>query len=364
MSPGEQYRQILDRGEADPDPAQALAVEQFERIHAELESADDSRDTGLLTRVGRRFGFNSRTAVSGLYLWGGVGRGKTWLMDLFFDNLPTDEKDRVHFHRYMRTVHQALRELQDVENPLQVIGERQAKNSRVLCFDEFIVEDIGDAMILSGLLAALFSNGVTLVATSNSAPEDLYRDGLQRDRFKPAIELINQNTTVMKMDDGIDYRLRALDQAETFLVPLGDDADRQLFQSFSAIAVEAPSADGSIDILGRPIEYRYRGDGVVWFDFDKICGGPRSSADYLEITREHHTVIVSNIPVLDRTRDDAARRFIEMIDIFYDGKINFIASADSEPVELYTGSRLLRPFERTVSRLIEMQSNDYLAHKP
>jgi len=346
-----------------PDPAQASAVEQFDRIHVALKDDATSQDDGLFSRVSRHFGFKSRPTVTGLYLWGGVGRGKTWLMDLFFDNLATDEKKRVHFHRYMRSVHQSLRELQDVENPLQVIGERQAQECRVLCFDEFIVEDIGDAMILSGLLDALFENGVTLVATSNSAPEDLYRDGLQRDRFKPAIELIKQHTVVMKMEDGVDYRLRALDQAETFLVPSGDEADDQLLQSFKSISAEAPRKDGVIDILGRQIGFRYRVDGVVWFDFDKICGGPRSSADYLEITREHHTVIVSNIPELDRTRDDAARRFIEMIDIFYDGNINFIASAACEPVKLYTGSRLIRPFERTVSRLIEMQSSDYLAHR-
>ncbi len=362
-TPGDQYRQILLRGEADRDPAQALAVAQFDRIYTAIENQAQPASSGLFDRLSKRFGLKEVEMVSGLYLWGGVGRGKTWLMDLFFQSLSIERKKRVHFHRYMRTVHESLRELNDVENPLEVIGKRQAENCQVLCFDEFIVEDIGDAMILAGLLQALFDNGVTLVATSNSAPEDLYRDGLQRDRFKPAIALINKNTHVLKMEDGVDYRLRTLSQEQTFLTPLAGETDGVLLQKFRALTIDRPQRNGTIDILGRPIEYRFRGDGVIWFEFSHICGGPRSSADYLDITREHHTVFVSNIPELDRTRDDAARRFIEMIDIFYDARINLIMSAEKPAQTLYTGTRLKRPFERTVSRLIEMQSTDYLAHR-
>lgn len=362
-SPGDQYRQIIERGEADRDPAQALAVAEFDRIHAAIEGQTESTAGGLFDRLGKRFGFKEIQTITGLYLWGGVGRGKTWLMDLFFQSLTIEQKKRVHFHRYMRTVHESLRELNNVENPLEVIGKRQAQTCKVLCFDEFIVEDIGDAMILSGLLQALFDNGVTLVATSNSAPEDLYRDGLQRDRFKPAIALINQHTSVLKMEDGVDYRLRTLSQEQTFLVPLAGETDGVLLQKFRALTIDRPERNGTIEILGRAIEYRFRGDGVIWFEFSRICGGPRSSADYLDITREHHTVFVSNIPELDRSLDDAARRFIEMIDIFYDARINLIMSAEKPPQQLYTGTRLKRPFERTVSRLIEMQSTDYLSHQ-
>lgn len=364
-SPGQKYRQILERGEADPDAAQARAVEEFDRIFQQLKDQPASRGVlnKLRERLADRLGLHSAESIPGLYLWGGVGRGKTWLMDLFFESLPSDRKKRVHFHRYMRSVHESLSQLSEVKNPLAVIAKQQASQFRILCFDEFVVEDIGDAMILSGLLESLFSNGVTLIATSNSAPQDLYRDGLQRDRFKPAIALIEQHTIVLKMEDGVDYRLRTLRQEQTFLVPLNDENDALLKKKFKALATDKPSASGSIDVLGREIHYRFRCSGIVWFEFDAICGGLRSSADYLDISREHHTVFVSNIPALDHNADDAARRFIEMIDIFYDTGINLILSAAREPHSLYTGSRLTRPFERTVSRLIEMQSSDYLAQQ-
>lgn len=359
-SPVDAYNRLIESGEFHKDAAQAAAVQALDRVHHALVNKQPEQ-SGLLKKL---FGSNKpREPEQGLYLWGGVGRGKTWMMDTFFEGLPFEQKRRVHFHRYMQSVHESLKALRGTSDPLDVVGKEQASQFRVLCFDEFVVEDIGDAMILSGLLAALFERGVTLVATSNTAPDDLYKDGLQRARFKPAIALINQHTEVMHMPDGDDYRLRALDTDAIYHVPAGADADRQLMDTFSAVAGTRHDSDGAISILGRDIQFRARGDGVVWFDFARICGGPRSSHDYIEIAQEFHTVIISGIPVFEKTRDDEARRFIEMIDEFYDRNINVIVSADADPVSLYRGSRLEKPFERTSSRLIEMQSRDYLARE-
>lgn len=359
-SPIEAYTRLIESGEFHKDTAQAAAVEELDRVHRALVDAQPKQG-GLLNRI---FGSNkTQEPAKGLYLWGGVGRGKTWMMDTFFEGLPFEEKRRVHFHRYMQSVHESLKALRGTSDPLNVVGKQQASEFRVLCFDEFVVEDIGDAMILSGLLTALFERGVTLVATSNTAPDDLYKNGLQRARFKPAIALINEHTEVMHMPDGDDYRLRALDTDAIYHVPAGVDADRHLMETFSAVTGTLHESDGAISILGRDIDFRARGDGVVWFDFARICGGPRSSHDYIEIAQEFHTVIISGIPVLEKTRDDEARRFIEMIDEFYDRNINVVVSADADPVSLYRGRRLAKPFERTSSRLIEMQSREYLARE-
>ncbi len=360
MSPIEAYTRLIESGEFHKDPSQAAAVAELDRVHHALVGREEPK-AGLLTRF-----FGSKKPIAparGLYLWGGVGRGKTWMMDVFFEGLPFEDKRRVHFHRYMQSVHESLKKLSGTTDPLDAVGEQQASQFRVLCFDEFVVEDIGDAMILSGLLTALFERGVTLVATSNTAPDDLYKDGLQRARFKPAIALINEHTEVMRIPDGDDYRLRALDTDAIYHVPAGTDADEQLMETFRAVADSRTEMAGAISILGREIEYRARGDGIVWFDFARICGGPRSSHDYIEIAQEFHTVLISGIPVFDRTRDDEARRFIEMIDEFYDRNINLVVSADADPVSLYTGRRLEKPFERTTSRLIEMQSREYLARE-
>jgi len=360
MSPNEAYKSLIASGEFQSDPAQALAVEEFDRMHHALINSAP-REAGLLSKL-----FRSRqpvAPVTGLYLWGGVGRGKTWMMDTFFGGLPFEKKRRVHFHRYMQGVHESLKELRGQQNPLELLGDQQASEFRVLCFDEFVVEDIGDAMILSGLLQALFERGVTLVATSNTAPDDLYRDGLQRARFKPAIELIKQHTHVMHMADGDDYRLRALDTDAIYHVPADAEAEAKLKRSFTALTGATDAETQTISILGRDIECRARVDGVIWFDFENICGGPRSSHDYIEIAQEFHTVIVSEIPEFDNTRNDEARRFIEMIDEFYDRNINLIVSAQADPTALYQGVRLVKPFERTSSRLIEMQSRDYLSRE-
>lgn len=299
--------------------------------------------------------------LTGLYLWGGVGRGKTYLMDTFYDCLPFPEKRRMHFHRFMHSVHGQLKQVRDEQNPLKLVARDFAADARVLCFDEFFVSDITDAMILAGLLEALFEHGVTLVATSNIPPEDLYRDGLQRERFVPAIRLLQQHTRVLNVDGGTDYRLRYLEQAEIYHAPLDEAAERMLEEEFRRLAPEEGKRDCSITIEGRRIPVRALADDVVWFDFHAVCDGPRSQTDYIEISREFHTVFVSNVPVLDMTMENQARRFISLVDEFYDRKVKLIITAAAEPEHLYQGKRLRFEFERTISRLQEMQSRDYLA---
>jgi cell division protein ZapE len=298
----------------------------------------------------------------GLYLWGSVGRGKTWLMDLFYQSLPFPERRRRHFHRFMREVHAELRDLPDQESPLETVAQRIAADCRVLCFDEFFVSDIADAMILAGLLEGLFRHGVTLVATSNIRPADLYKDGLQRSRFLPAIALIEENTEVLAIPAGVDYRLRRLTQAGTYVKSSAPDTPARLEALFEELADgdEARSA-GTIEVEGRSIPVIRQNQSIVWFSFAALCSGPRSQNDYIEIARNYQSVIVSDVPVLDSDHDNEARRFIALVDELYDHHVNLIISAEAAPRELYRGEKLARQFERTVSRLTEMQSEEYLA---
>ena len=296
----------------------------------------------------------------GIYLWGGVGRGKTLLMDLFFTSLAIQEKQRIHFHRMMSDIHARLRLLGDIEDPLEQIAADIAANVRVLCFDEFYVSDIADAMLLGKLLDGLFRRGVALVATSNSKPADLYSGGLQRERFLPAIELLEQHTEVTQLDSGTDYRLQLLQQAGTYLTPAGDDANVKLQHYFGEIASVEIIENRALQILGREVLAKRCAKGVAWFDFMEICGGPRSQEDYIEIARWYPTVIISDIPQLTHELDNPGRRFIALIDEFYDRKVKLIVSAATGVEALYTGERLQFEFQRTSSRLIEMQSNDYL----
>jgi len=299
-------------------------------------------------------------------MWGGVGRGKTYLMDTFYGCLPFAEKRRLHFHRFMGEVHRALKAMGEGRDPLPRIAQSWAKDCRVLCFDEFFVSDIADAMILSGLLQALFREGVSLVATSNIPPQELYRDGLQRARFLPAIELLERHTRVLNVDGGTDYRLRFMEQAEIYHHPLDEAADRVLEDDFRHIAPEAGEEGASLTVEGRSIPTRRLADSAVWFEFEALCDGPRSQADYMEIARQFHTVVISNVPVFDRRREDQARRFISLVDEFYDRGVKLVISAEAAPEDLYRGKRLAFEFERTTSRLVEMQSHDYLAaaHRP
>ena len=311
-------------------------------------------------------GSSAQEPERGLYLWGGVGRGKTWLMDMFFESLPFPEKRRRHFHRFMHDVHTELKGLQNQESPLEAVAERMAGDTRVLCFDEFFVTDIADAMILGGLFEGLFKRGVTLVATSNTPPRDLYKDGLQRQRFLPAIDLIERHVEVLNVDGATDYRLRQLTQAGTYLLATAPDTPQRLEALFAELARYGASTGGTIEIEGRSIPVVRQSSSAVWFDFESICGGPRSQDDYIEIAREYQSVIVSDVPILEPVRENQARRFIALVDELYDRNVNLIVSAAALPVELYRGDRLTFPFERTVSRLIEMQSEDYLAreHRP
>lgn len=358
QGPAARYKAAIDLGEISHDPAQAEAVEHLQRLFDDLMQSEPER--GFFSRL---LGSETKTAVKGLYFWGGVGRGKTFLMDLFFESLPFEEKQRMHFHRFMRYTHQELRALQGTPNPLRQVAKNFAVNARVLCFDEFFVSDITDAMILGGLIDALFSEGVSLVATSNVEPVNLYKDGLQRSKFLPAIDLLEKNTHILNVDGGVDYRLRALESAELFHFPLDEAADISLDRSFQSLSPESGESDTSLDIEGRPIAAKRCGDGIVWFEFAEICEGPRSQNDYIEIAMMFHTVLISNVPIFTTRKEDAARRFISLVDEFYDHNVKLILSAEAPIPQLYVGERLAFEFQRTESRLQEMQSSEYLGYE-
>ncbi|MGH8264651.1 MAG: cell division protein ZapE [Steroidobacterales bacterium] len=360
------YDELVARQQIASDSAQRLAIERLDALREELV-VHPRRYGFWRRRLMQRFPHRAAlTPPRGVYLWGGVGRGKTLIMDLFFDALPITERRRTHFHRFMHDLHAELGRLHHRSSPLDVVAHRIARRTRVLCFDEFFVTDIADAMLLGTLLEGLFRRGVALVATSNVAPADLYRDGLQRQRFLPAIALIEQSVEVVHVDHGVDYRLRELERAAIFQLASSPEAHARMQQAFEKLAVAEGSAGGELTIAGRPIAYRRLDDGIVWFDFAAICGGPRSQDDYIEIAHEYHTVLVSAVPQFGATTDDAARRFIALVDEFYDRAVNLILSAAVPIVDLYRGTRLKFEFQRTVSRLIEMQSREYLArpHRP
>jgi cell division protein ZapE len=358
MGPVERYRAELDRPGFLHDPAQERAVAELQRVYEELAAP---APRGRLRRLVSRVAGEGRGPVAGLYLWGGVGRGKTHLMDLFFESVPFEQKLRTHFHRFMQRVHHELRDCAGEKNPLRLIGARIAREARLLCFDEFFVADITDAMLLAGLLEELFARGVTLVATSNVVPDELYRDGLQRARFLPAIEMIKRHTRVFNVDGGIDHRLRLLEQAELYHSPLDEKADESLMRSFTSLAPDAPQAGRVLEVEGRGIRARLCADDVVWFDFAELCDGPRSQNDYIELAREFHAVLVGGVPVFTADTDDQARRFINLVDEFYDRNVKLVLAAQAPLADLYAGGRLGFEFQRTVSRLMEMQSHEYLA---
>lgn len=360
LSPLQRYLKDLDKDGFIADPAQRMAVEKLQQLYEALIAEQQLRSKKTGGFLGK-FRKKQRDPVKGLYFWGGVGRGKTYLMDNFYESLPFQNKMRIHFHRFMQRVHSELTTLEGQSDPLLAVADRLADETCIICFDEFFVSDIGDAMILAGLMEALFARGVSLVCTSNIIPDGLYRDGLQRARFLPAIALVNKHTEVVNVDGGTDYRLRTLQQAELFHHPLDDQADRNLEKYFSQLAVEAGEHDLKLEVNGRIIEAERHADDVVWFDFKALCDGPRSQNDYIELAREFHAVILSNVPVMNSQNDDLARRFINLIDEFYDRKVKLIVSAEAAIHELYEGGRLSFEFERTESRLLEMQSEEYLA---
>ena len=345
------------------DPDQETAVRHIQRIYDELLAKPPVRGLpGVLGRFRRR---RQRT-VRGLYMWGGVGRGKTYLMDCFYDCLPREDKRRVHFHRFMEQVHDDLASHAAKDNPLRLIGSELASVVRVLCFDEFFVSDIADAMLLAGLFEVLFEQGVTLIATSNVPPKDLYRDGLQRAKFLPAIDLIEQHCEVLNVDGGVDFRLRILDQAEIYHYPLDADARVSLEKSFCDLAPGDFRRDGLIHVNHRELPTIADGDGIGWFEFSDLCDAPRATPDYIELARRFNTVLISNVPQMGEGTNDPARRFINLVDELYDRNVNLILSAEVPVEALYDGERLAFEFQRTVSRLIEMQSHEFLSreHKP
>src|SRR3990167_10925100 len=364
MTPLERYQADLKRPEFFHDAAQETAVRHLQRLYDDLVAASNTKP-GLL---GKLFGKKDHTPVKGLYFWGGVGRGKTYLVDTFFEALPFKEKVRTHFHRFMKRVHEEMKTLGGEKNPLTIIAKRFSDEARVICFDEFFVSDITDAMILGTLMEELFKNGVTLVATSNIVPDGLYKDGLQRARFLPAIALLKQHTEIVNVDSGIDYRLRALEQAELFPWPLHAPAEESLQKSFVSLLPEHGGVQENEPLMieSRAIVARKVGDDVAWFDFRELCDGPRSQNDYIELGKIFHAVLLANVEQMGVAKEDMARRFINLVDEFYDRNVKLIISAEVELKDLYTGGRLTFEFQRTLSRLLEMQSHEFLArpHKP
>ncbi len=354
--PSQCYREGVARGDWDDDPAQAAALRELDRIHLAL--TQDNARPGLL---GRLLGRAQADSIDGLYLWGGVGRGKTFLIDLFFDGLPLAEKRRTHFHRFMREVHAQLRAHAGERDPMVAIARAWGEQWRVLVLDEFLVSDIGDAMLLARLLERLFAEGVVLVTSSNTAPVNLYPHGLQRERFLPAIAQIQHHCHVLLLDSAQDYRLRALTRSPVYRAPLDDAADDWLGERWESLTAGAPREPGPLQIEGRLIPARAIAEGHAWFDFADLCEGPRAASDYIEIATEYHTVLLGGIPRFDGGNDDAAQRFVTAIDEFYDRHVNLVCTAAAAPPALYAGEKLASAFSRTASRLIEMQSADYLA---
>jgi cell division protein ZapE len=352
-TPRQRYAEDLKQAGFVSDAAQAQAVEALQKVYDELVQNPPKR----------RFG-SSRLVyppVAGLYMWGGVGRGKTYLMDTFYDALPFSRKRRTHFHRFMLEVHQRRNSHPDQQDPLRQVADEIADTTRVLCFDEFYVSDIADAMILGRLFEFLFKRGLTLVATSNVAPDLLYKDGLQRQNFLPAIERLKQNCAILNVDGGSDYRLRALHGARLYLHPCDKAAMAALGERFYAIAPHGLCERIELKVNERVIAARCVAEGAVWFDFHELCDGPRSPADYIELARTYHSVVLSYVPLLTSDDDNSARRFINLVDEFYDRGVKLLIAAEGPMQELYLGTKLKFEFERTISRLIEMQSQEYLA---
>jgi cell division protein ZapE len=366
VTPSAHYQQDLQRADFAKDAAQQRAVERLQTLYdALIRETGKSPLSGLMVKLGLRPSVPAK--IRGLYLWGGVGRGKTYLMDIFFDALPFPEKKRLHFHRFMRQVHQELTRLKGNANPLQLIADEFARDTRVLCFDEFFVSDITDAMLLGTLMSELFRRGVVLVATSNIPPAELYKDGLQRSRFLPAIDTLLAHTDVLNVDGGVDYRLRTLERIELYHVREPGESDQDIDDYFVSLVPEPEDIEVglSLEIEGRFIGVRKMAEDVVWFDFTQICDGPRSQNDYIEIAREFHSVLISRVPRFDNL-DDQARRFINLVDEYYDRGVKLVLSAKVPLEDLYAGGRLGFEFQRTRSRLLEMQSTEYLQrpHRP
>ena len=353
--PYEKYNELVIQGAIEEDPEQEAIASILDKLYEQLNAP-----TGIMGRWRLPFKPFPRRAVQGLYIWGGVGRGKTMLMDMFCECLPEGQRLRFHFHRFMQRVHDDLRINSGATNPLDAVAEGLSLESKILCFDEFYVSDIGDAMILSELLAALFSRGVTLVATSNIVPDRLYWNGLQRARFLPAINLLKQNTMVLELASRVDYRLRVLQQDQIYYYPLTDDAERGLRERFYDLVKKSSWIKEELQVNGRIIKAVAVTENIAWFRFAELCHGPRSQNDYIELAKIFHTLLLSGIPIFTSANEDAARRFISLIDELYDCNVNLVLTAEVEAENLYQGGMFREEFARTASRLIEMQSENYL----
>ncbi|UCB53732.1 MAG: AFG1 family ATPase [Thiotrichales bacterium] len=359
MRPIETYQSELKHNGFVVDPAQKQAINALQQLYDDLLN-DTASGSGLIRQVTGLFTGSRQTPVTGLYIWGDVGRGKTWLMNLLYEALPFEQKLRLHFHHFMLDVHEKLASLQMRKNPLTHVARQFAADYRVVFLDEFIVTNITDAMLLSGLLEALFNNGVTLVATSNRIPDDLYKNGLQRDRFLPAIKLIEQHTRVLHLDGGIDHRIALLEKDDIYYTPITVETRNQLEQRMRSLAPGSITENHVLTIHKRPVKTVMHADEIAWFEFDALCDSPRAAPDYIQLARDYHTIILSNVPVMDEETDDKARRFIYLIDELYDRRVKLVISADAAPEKLYTGEMLKFAFKRTSSRLVEMRSNEYL----
>jgi len=371
MTPKERYAADIAQGTLTPDVEQAGIIDRLDALSAAIATGKPWQPSkpSLLSRwFGSSASPPSHHGPTGLYLWGGVGRGKTHLCDLFYDAVPITQKRRFHFHRFMQRIHDDLNALEGVENPLQRVADSWAQEARLLLLDEIHVNDITDAMLLGGLLSALFDRGVTLVTTSNLIPDHLYKNGLQRQRFIPAIERIKQHTDVVEMVGETDYRLRILQTEAIYLVPSENEQSRaeitaSMQKHFSRLAVGVPDTRSSITINQRDIPIQGRAGDVVWFSFEALCATARSTHDYIEVATLFHTVLISDVPVMDDTKNDEARRFVNLVDEFYDRCVKVIISAAALPDALYAGKRLSFEFVRAASRLTEMQTADYLGRR-
>jgi cell division protein ZapE len=349
----EYYQQALARRGFVADDAQYAAVQRLQRTYEQWVDYKSRRSSALRRMVVRP------PLPRGAYLWGPVGRGKSFLMDSFYLTVPLVRKRRVHFHHFMRDIHRELERLKGREDPLDAVAWRVAKRYRLVCFDEFHVNDIADAMILGRLLQRTMDRGVVYCMTSNYPPDGLYPDGLQRERFLPTIALLRERLDVVPLDGPVDYRQRALEQVAVYHAPLGPEAERALERAFRQVA-DVEEEFHELDVEGRVIPYRKRAGGVVWFDFDVLCGGPRSQLDYLDLARRFHTVVLSNVPRMTARQANEARRFTLLVDVFYDAKVKLIVSAEAPPEALYVEGTLANEFQRTASRLAEMQTREYL----
>jgi cell division protein ZapE len=353
MNVREFYADALARRGYSADAAQRAAVERLQKLYDELEAYNKARSSTIMRLVA------PPEAPRGVYLWGGVGRGKSFLMDGFYAVAPVNRKLRIHFHEFMRAVHAELEELKGMSDPLDEVARRVRQRHRLICFDEFHVSDIADAMILYRLMKSLIELGTVFVITSNYPPRELYPDGLHRDRVMPALELLESRLDLLRVDAEIDYRRRTLESVPVYLTPLGDAAERSLNEAFEGLA-GGPDENPVLNIEAREITARRRAGTVVWFDFATLCGGPRSQNDYLELAQRFHTVILSAVPRMSAGMSSEARRFTWLIDVLYDHRVKLIMSAEVSPEELYTAGALANEFQRTVSRIVEMQSTEYL----